>query len=66
MLCGDGVRGCHGWVTANPKAASEEGWHVKPWQEAADVPVFYRQSSWVLLRPDGTYTHYGDSHDQSQ
>ena len=27
-LCGDGVRGCHGWVEANPEAAVEAGHRI--------------------------------------
>ena len=52
MLCGDGVRGCHGWATVNPKAAHEEGWHVKPWEEPAKVPVLYR-NRWAYLDEQG-------------
>lgn len=52
-LCGDGVQLCHGWVTANPAAAREEGWHLRAWEEAADEPVLYR-GEWVFLLPDGT------------
>lgn len=52
-LCGDGTRGCHGWATVNPRAAAKEGWHVKPWEEPADIPVRYR-GEWVLLREDGS------------
>lgn len=36
-LCGDGVRGCHGWVTANPEQAAETGWYVHQWENPADV-----------------------------
>ena len=53
MLCGDGVRGCHGWVTVRPTAAHAEGWHVKPWEEPQDVPVYWRGYRWVLLDSDG-------------
>lgn len=27
-MCGDGVRGCHGWKEANPQAAVESGFGV--------------------------------------
>lgn len=54
MLCGDGVRGCHGWVTSHPKAAAEEGWHVKPWEEATEIPVLYRGNSLAYIRVDGS------------
>jgi len=52
MLHGDGVTGCHGFVTANPKAAAEEGWHVKPWEEPAEIPALYR-GRMALLSNDG-------------
>ncbi len=29
LLCGDGTRGCHGWIEANPKLAAESGWHIR-------------------------------------
>ena len=34
--CGDGVRGCHGWITAHPKAAHLAGWAVKSYEVPAD------------------------------
>jgi 5-methylcytosine-specific restriction endonuclease McrA len=39
ILCGDGVRGCHGWVEHNPDAAREEGFHVRAFEEARQVPI---------------------------
>lgn len=53
-LCGHGTTmgGCHSWVEANPNAAEEEGWHVRPWGDAATTPVLYR-GRWALLLPDG-------------
>ena len=44
-LCGDGVRGCHGWITGHPEEAYDEGWavrHAKRW-ETASIPVLYGQ-----------------------
>lgn len=38
-LCGDGTRGCHGWVTVNPAEASKEGFHIKPWEDEREVPI---------------------------
>lgn len=37
VLCGDGVRGCHGWCHANPKEATETGWMVSSWDDPATV-----------------------------
>lgn len=39
FLCGDGTRGCHGWVTTHPALAAEEGFHVKPWEDPAAIPI---------------------------
>lgn len=54
LLCGDGVRLCHGWVTVNPLKGSEAGWHVRPWNAPADTPVLWRGNRWVLLMEDGS------------
>lgn len=53
-VCGDGVRGCHGWIESHPNAAAAEGFHVRPWCNPAEVMVCYRLSHWALLLPDGT------------
>lgn len=40
--CGDGTRGCHGWITGHPDPAREPGWAViQAWDPAA-VAVLYR------------------------
>ena len=39
MLCGDGVRGCHGWVENHPQLAAGEGFHVWAHQEPGEVLV---------------------------
>ena len=48
-LHGDGVTGCHGFVTVNPEAAHAEGWHVQPWEDPAKVPVLWRGTDRVYL-----------------
>lgn len=53
MLCGDGTRGCHGWVEANPNKAELEGWHCRPWVDPELLQVRYQQR-WAWLKPDGT------------
>lgn len=57
-LDGHGTTGCHGWVEHNPNAAAEQGWHVRPWEEPADIPVLYRGSDRVLLTSDGRLGDY--------
>lgn len=52
-LCGHGTVGCHGWVEHNPDEAAEFGWHVRPWETPADVPVYWRSSDWVKLDVNG-------------
>jgi hypothetical protein len=70
-LCGDGTRGCHGWVTEHPKLASEEGFHVKPWQLPGDVPILLHKrlsrrltcnGSGYASSDQGTETHI-EGHD---
>ncbi|WP_280475457.1 HNH endonuclease [Nocardia asiatica] len=51
-LCGDGVRGCHGFAEHNPNAAEPEGLHLRPWITPADSRFLYR-GRWVLLTDDG-------------
>jgi hypothetical protein len=46
LLCGDGVRGCHGWVETHREEAHDNGWSLPWWQTSEDFPVTY----W-----DGTY-----------
>jgi hypothetical protein len=50
-LCGDGVRGCHGWTEANPEWAELLGWRVPSWQHPADAPFWTRFAwgRWVMV-----------------
>lgn len=52
MLCGHGTAGCHGWVEHNPNDGEWEGFHVRPWQDPAEIPVKY-QYEWATLTEDG-------------
>lgn len=45
-LCGDGVRGCHGWAEANPTAAALLGWRLAPGQPALSTPFWSRLWGW--------------------
>jgi hypothetical protein len=51
-VCGDGVRGCHGFAEHNPNAAEPEGLHLRPWMTPADSRFLYR-GRWVLLDDAG-------------
>jgi hypothetical protein len=53
--CGDGTRGCHGWITGERIRSRPRGWMVKRNEqvELAEVPVWRRDDAWVLLTADG-------------
>lgn len=57
--CGDGVRGCHGWVEAHPNLSNVQGlWlfgHQSPQMEAIHMRSGMQRSWWVL-DDDGTAT----------
>lgn len=53
-LCGDGVRGCHGWITEHPKLSYESGWAVRSHWNPADVAVRVRGVN-KFLTLDGRY-----------
>lgn len=55
-LCGDGVRGCHGWAERHPDDAALLGWRLRPGQEAVGSPWWNRAyGGWVawLVEDDG-------------
>lgn len=52
MVHGSGTTGCHGWIESNPDAAEIEGFHCRPWQDPAAIPVLYR-GSMAFLTDDG-------------
>lgn len=57
-LCGDGVFGCHGWVTEHPKAAAQTGWLLprnNPDIDPTREPILTYEG-WWLLSDDGTRT----------
>lgn len=51
--CGDGTRGCHGYITEHPAHAQENGWTVRGTEDAAAIPVL-RRGLRVLLKDDGS------------
>ncbi|MFI7191429.1 HNH endonuclease [Nocardia nova] len=53
-LCGDGVRGCHGWVTEHPDAAWEEGFHLRSWETPGERPIRSGVHGVVFLADDGS------------
>lgn len=56
-VCGDGVRGCHGWIHAHPDLARAHGLMVPRLGilTTQDTPVL-TIAGWVLLADDGTTT----------
>lgn len=66
FLCGDGVRGCHGWVTTHPKLAAEEGFHVPRWENPSNIPILLHQRRLTYLCWDtSTYDITRDDVDNS-
>lgn len=55
VLCGDGVRGCHGWVESNRVESRRLGYSVPQWQDPAVVPVAHRTWVWAWPHPDGEW-----------
>lgn len=53
-LCGDGARGCHGWVTTHPELARGAGFHVPWWETPAQIPVESLVHGRVLLHDNGS------------
>lgn len=39
VVCGDGVRGCHGWIEDHPAKATEYGWRLGPGEDPRTTPV---------------------------
>lgn len=61
--CGDGTRGCHGWITENPAAArADGGWALESHEDPLAVPVLIAswmwpgERRWVLLDDEGNFT----------
>lgn len=55
-VCGDGTRGCHGWIEANATRANERGLWLFNTQSPLREPVSMTWrgiSSWFLLLPHG-------------
>lgn len=52
-LCGDGVRGCHGWLEAHPLWADAGGWRLVHRDPDPAVTPVWLPGGWVLLADDG-------------
>ena len=51
-LCGDGVRGCHGWAEKNREDARLLGWLLEPGQTAVGAPFWSRIWGWRAWHVD--------------
>lgn len=57
LLCGDGVRGCHGHVEQNRSEARKEGFNVPQFvANPESIPVKYWDGRTYRLNDDGTRT----------
>lgn len=54
-VTGSGTTGSHGFIESHPQAASESGFHVRPWENPADKPLLLHGKTWVKLNANGTY-----------
>lgn len=55
--CGDGTRGCHGWIESYRTRSYERGWALRRGADPLTVPAFTRlHGGWVLLDDDGCLT----------
>jgi hypothetical protein len=61
--CGDGVRGCHGHIEANPAASKEQGWWLIPIQDPAQTPVWFMGRGFVFLGDDGSINDSEEEND---
>ena len=51
--CGDGTRGCHGWIESHPGAAGVLGFHLRPKTHPSKVSISSALHGVVLLIDDG-------------
>lgn len=56
LLCGSGVTGCHGVVTAHPEYAHACGWTLWDGEKSFARPVIYRNDGRFLLDDAGGIT----------
>lgn len=57
LLCGDGVRGCHGHVEQNRSEARKEGFNIPQFVvNPESIPVKYWDGRTYRLNDDGTRT----------
>lgn len=59
-VCGDGTRGCHGWIEANPASARRRGLWLFRGQNPATTPctIIFRGLSGAYLLDDHGSIHW--------
>jgi hypothetical protein len=55
-LCGDGVRGCHGWAHHNRSAAEAEGLIVRSGFDLLQAPIFHHAYGQIFLLATGLWS----------
>lgn len=58
-VCGDGTRGCHGWIESHRREAYENGWLLNSGADPVSRACTLRDGSLVLLRADGYIVLFG-------
>ncbi|SNR32822.1 hypothetical protein [Blastococcus mobilis] len=58
-VCGNGTRGCHGWIERNRVAAMEQGWLLGSGADPVSRACTLRDGRTVLLRVDGYVVLFG-------
>lgn len=58
-VCGDGTRGCHGWIESNRLAAKQAGWLLGAGADPVSRACLLRDGRIVLLQVDGYVTLFG-------
>lgn len=56
LLCGDGVRGCHGYIEQHREEAKQDGYGVAWWEDPATIPVRYWDGNTYTLTNGGERT----------
>jgi hypothetical protein len=54
-LCGDGVRGCHGWAHHNRALAEAEGLIVRSGFDLVQTPIFHHAYGQIFLHMSGSF-----------
>lgn len=58
-VCGDGLRGCHGWIEGHPAMSAAAGFHLCPGDDPAQVAINSGIHGRVLLGADGSVRPIG-------